>query len=361
MILCFRISAQSVSLPDKGIWVRPESDYTYATIQLDDMKRAGFTDVFVETFYHGFAIFPSEIVPIRPEMNNKDMLHFYLTEAKKRGMKLHCWIETYYWEVDTTQYPQFPKTTLFDDHPEWRAILRDRNTTEKAEFAHIFANPAHPGVQKLLVDFIREIIMKYPLDGINLDYLRYPSGPPDAGYDDYTTAEYKKLKGLDPRTIPVDPDNMDWREWVEFREDQVLALTRKIKDTKDAIKKEVILSAAIFPGAPENRYKDAHFQNWRKMDYLDVIIPMVYSPTLKGIEEGIMNVQRFIPTGSNIKLMPVLAIRRKNIDAYSGAYHPLMIDQMKIIEKLNLPGFSVFCYSWMMDSEEGLNLFKPGK
>ena len=74
----------------------------------------------------------------------------------------------------------------------------------------------------MLASFVKELLKKYPVDGINLDYVRYPSGPPDAGYDDYTRKLYRGISKKDPLEIPVNPKNPEWQKWCEFREDQVL-------------------------------------------------------------------------------------------------------------------------------------------
>lgn len=346
--------------PWRGVWVRPEASLSSVTIQLDNIQKAGFSAVYVETFYHGFTIYPSQFVPIRPEMKGTDYLKFYVEEGHKRGLEIHPWIEVFYWEVNTKDHPKFPKTTLFDKHPEWRALLRNGDTTDKEEKSHIFANPAHPGVQQLLLNYFEEMLTKYEIDGLNLDYIRYPHGFRDAGYEEYTRAEYKKLTGKDPIDIQMDPDNADWRAWAEWREKVILDFVAKVKDARNRTRKNVVLSAAVFPASDEGRYKSTKFQNWRemvKMELLDVIAPMAYQPSLGEIEKSLQAVIDEMK-GQKIQLMPALAIQKKNIDEYSGEGHPPIFDQEQLILRLQLPGLSVFCYDWMMDSKEGLNLFK---
>jgi uncharacterized lipoprotein YddW (UPF0748 family) len=346
----------------RGIWLRPVASLTSATLQLDNIQKAGFNAIYVETFYHGFTIYPSKYVPIRPEMKGKDFLKFYVEEGHKRGLEVHAWTEVYYWEVDTTLHPQFPKTPLFEQHPDWLLRLRNGKTTEVQETAHIFANPAHPEVRRFLVDFFEEMLIHYPLDGLNLDYIRYPHGFEDAGYDDYTRKAYKELTGKDPMDIQKNPADPEWKKWVEYREDQVIRLVEETMAMKEQTRKSAVLSAAIFAGYPAARYTDTRFQNWPKMlenGCLDAIIPMVYDGNLKGIEISIRAIYDFTKKHPAVQLLPVLAIQRKNIDEYSGSTHPPMAQQAEIIKRFNLPGFSVFCYDWMMDSVEGLDLFKP--
>lgn len=344
-----------------GVWLRPEPSVTSVTRQLDDITSAGFTDIYLETFYHGFVIYPSQIVPQRPEMKGRDWLALYLREAERRGLRLHAWLETFYWEVDTTRYPQFPRSPLLQRHPEWQLLLRDGSPTSKAEAAHIFANPAHPDVRKLVADLAHEIVTRYDVAGLALDYVRYPDGQVDAGYDPYTRAAYRRTFGIDPLEIPRQTTDPRWRQWVWFREQQVLEAVRQVRERTARSKPKVVLSAAIFPSPESDRYKSTKYQNWREMmrrGDLDAIVPMCYAPTLDGVRREIETVLDALPPSGKVAVLPALAVQKRSFDVYAGAAHPPIAQQARIVQQLGLPGFSVFCYAWILDSDEGLGLLR---
>lgn len=346
----------------RGIWLRPEASATSVTAQLDDIARSGFTDVYLETFYHGFVIYPSKFVPQRPEMKGKDYLALYLREARQRGLRVHAWLETFYWEVDTVAYPQFPRTPLLDKNPEWRLLLRDGSPTAKVEHAHNFANPAHPGVRKLVADMIEEIVRRYDVAGVNLDYVRYPAGSEDAGYDSYTRRVYKSRYGIDPIEIERVTTSSAWRQWVWFREEQVLDMVRLARERVKKVRPQVVLSAAIFPSPEKDRYTTTKFQNWREMlrrGYLDAIVPMAYASSVEGVQEEVQTVLNALPPLSPVQVFPALAVQKRTMDVYGGPAHPPMAQQLAILHELELSGFSVFCYSWILDSDEGLGLLGP--
>lgn len=353
---------EAAQSPDglRGIWLRPPATKEEAIQQLDNIEKAGFNVIYLETFYHGFTIYPSRYVPIRPEMEGTDFLKLYIDEGKKRGLEIHAWIEVFYWAVDTEKYPQHPKCKLFEGHEDWKAIVRDGTTTETMEPAHIFANPAHPEVRQFLVTYMQELMENYDIHGLNLDYIRYPDGSLDTGYSEYTRNAYKKVSGVDPMEIEKDPAAPAWQKWCEWREAQVLEMIWQIRRVKDIVNEDVILSAAIFPGPASDRYTKTKFQNWRKMmtnGSLDAIIPMTYNPSLQGIEDRLTDMKSEMNLEVKTDLLPVLAIQRNTTDWYAGTGHPPIVDQEKVLEKLEIPGFSIFCYSWMMDSDEGLKLF----
>jgi uncharacterized lipoprotein YddW (UPF0748 family) len=347
--------------PDCGLWLRPSADPAVVEQQLANARKAGFDTLYVETFYHGFVIYPSAVAPQRPEMKGRDYLRLYVDGARARQMKVCAWVETFYWEVDTSLYPRLPRTPLLQDHPEWRTVLRDGRDTTAAERGHNFANPAHPEVRRFLAELVKEMLSSYPLDGIALDYLRYPHGTPDAGYDAYTRQEYRRVAGLDPVDIPVQPENPRWQRWVEFRERQILALVSEVKQVCRATRPAARLGAAVFPSAPEARYSDSRFQNWREMlrrGLLDTILPMCYAPSVQGVRDEVLAVVADLPTSHTVALEPVLAVGQRSSSPPYGSNHPPIREQAAVVLEQRLPGLSIFCYDWMMNSPEGLGLLR---
>jgi uncharacterized lipoprotein YddW (UPF0748 family) len=294
-------------------------------------------------------------------MKGTDFLKIYLDEAHKRGLQIHCWVQTFYWEVDTKDYPQFPKTTLFDNHPDWKLLLGNGKTTESAEKAHIFANPAIPEVRTLLANYVKELVTNYPVDGINLDYIRYPSGPPDSGYDPYTLKIFSQKYHYSPVDLKVDAKNEQWKQWSDFRAAQVLKTVELLRKAVKSSHPQVVFSAAIFPGTIEEGYTNGHYQNWREMlnrNLLDVIIPMCYAESKTGLKDQFTRVLNSLPNHSKTVIEPVIAVQKNSLDAFSGAQHPPIKDQEDVLNQVGLKSFSIFCYDWMLDSKEGLNLLK---
>lgn len=354
------VAQESPVVETRGLWLRPPSDLDTIPAMLDEIRDAGFNAIFVETFYHGFTLYPSKYVPQRPEFKGTDVLKIFVEEAHKRGLQVHCWIETFYWAVDTQQYPQFPKTPLFDGHPDWLLKLRDGSTTEKAESAHIFANPAHPGVRKLLINFICELVSQYEIDGINMDYIRYPSGKEgmDAGYDEYSRSRFKENWGIDPLT-KIDPAKHQalWEKWVAWRENQVTFFLKELREALKKQKRKVLLSADIFPGYYKDRYHNTKYQDWRSwidLRLIDVIIPMAYAMSIDGIKEEIEQVTHYAKD-KGVMVFPGLAVSKSKADAYGGPGHPPLSSQLPLVRQMKLKGHVVFCYSWLKSGVEKIS------
>jgi hypothetical protein len=100
-------------------------------------------------------------------------------------------------------YPRDRRTSL-NAHPEWVARLADgrsmaRLTPRQLKRMHVegvFVSPMHPGVQRWVAENVQELVRRYPVDGVHLDYIRQPSVP--IGYDPTSRARFALQSGVDP-------------------------------------------------------------------------------------------------------------------------------------------------------------------
>jgi len=125
-----------------------------------------------------------------------------------------------------------------------------------------FLDPANPAVQSYLLSLYREILTRYKVDGIQLDYIRYPRQ--DVGYEfGFGTAarqQFKALTGIDP--IEIDAVNRSlWWMWTEFRTRQVNQFVARVSKELRQIKPDIVISAAVFPWRPLDRINKIQ-QNW---------------------------------------------------------------------------------------------------
>ncbi|MEM0951531.1 MAG: family 10 glycosylhydrolase [Cyanobacteria bacterium P01_H01_bin.74] len=87
----------------RGVWHRPVEKTPKAIAEtLDRLKESGINAVFLETFFHGYTIFPSKTfeaygLPKQyPKFGELDILGTWITLAHQRNMKIHTWFQTFY-------------------------------------------------------------------------------------------------------------------------------------------------------------------------------------------------------------------------------------------------------------------------
>ncbi|SJL31840.1 hypothetical protein PGIN_YH522_01657 [Porphyromonas gingivalis] len=156
---------------------------------LDRLKREKFNTVFFQVRHRGDVIYPSEIEPQSTIFTGAgkpdyDPLEFALKECHKRGLTFHAWL------IVTPLGPDKHIRSLKGEsvksrHPEW--CVRHNNLW--------YLNPGVPEARAYFASLVREIVEKYPVDGIHLDYMRYPEKAKI--FDDAAT--YKQYGGnMDP-------------------------------------------------------------------------------------------------------------------------------------------------------------------
>ncbi|MFN8509931.1 MAG: family 10 glycosylhydrolase [Deinococcaceae bacterium] len=242
-----------------GTWLRPNFKDS-AHIQLERLKNAGYTDVFLETVYHGMAIYPSQLVPIRPEIRSRNVLLEFYEAAAELDMRLHAWIEVLYWSPPNRYNI---KGGLLDEHPEWETQTRDGRKSKQVATGMGFADPAIPEVQDWSEALAFEIGTLFPNVGLHIDYLRYPTGA-DFGYHPIAREAYMTSLATMPGLT-----------WNRFRESQIANIAGRIAEGFHASGASGLITAAVKPEYPfwggETR------QSWETWSGIDVYIPMNYS------------------------------------------------------------------------------------
>ena len=272
----------------KGVWIRPIY-YDEESIKevLDLLYQSGIDNIFLETYYHGQTIFPSQtmakygFIKQNPDFAGLDHLKIWICEAHKRGMKVHVWFETFY---AGNKPPDANPQSILAQKPEW-ANYQKRNADSGviaysvSEHNGYFIDPANPEANDFLYELLKEII-KYKPDGINLDYIRYPQSLDTSypnydlsnwGYTKYAREEFESLYGVDP--IELKPSDELWYQWKFYRCNKITNFVRKVSML--CRYNGIMFTTVIFP----NREKalNTKMQDWRTWsmnDFTDGFTPL---------------------------------------------------------------------------------------
>ena len=303
--LAIKYSLPYIENEFKGVWVRPKEQNVYEIRKtLDNMQSVGIKEIFLETFFHGYTIYPSYVMRSyglsiqNPRFLMYDPLKVYIEEAHKRGMRVHCWFESFY--IGNNRPTTDPRSILAV-YPSWgNKNLANYSSTvpvfHKTEHNGYFLDPANPEVTTFLAEIINEITTKYKVDGINLDYTRYPSASNSSvpsyrqsnwGYTEIAREEFKEMYEIDPVEIEKD-DTVLWKKWCEYRQNKLYDYVKKIRQT---VPENILLSAVIFPDYElclETKQQD--WQKWSGDNLVDAVTPLImtsdnelFNKILKGV------------------------------------------------------------------------------
>jgi uncharacterized lipoprotein YddW (UPF0748 family) len=266
--------------PIRAVWVT-RGDYRTA----EDVKQimsncaaAGFNTVLFQVRGNGTAFYPSSFEPWADELGGQapgwDPLALAVTEAHALDLDLHAWVNVMpAWRGKT---PPTNPEQLYNKRPQW--FWYDQNGARQAlcDF-YVSLNPCREDVRLYLVGVFEEIAREYEIDGLHLDYIRFPNEPPatprgsglDYPYDAETLSAYRQATGKAPQD-----DKEAWNRW---RTEQVTILVADIHAMLRRTRPTAALTAAN--GSVRERAL-THFQDaraWVDQGVIDALFLMNYT------------------------------------------------------------------------------------
>ena len=134
---------------------------------LDRLQQAKINTILIQTRVRGTMIYPSAYEPwdgclsgFPGRSPGYDALKFAIDECHKRGMELHAWVVT----IPVGKWNALGCKTLRQKMPK----------LIKKIGADGYMDPENSRTGDYLANICREITHKYNVDGIHLDYIRYP-------------------------------------------------------------------------------------------------------------------------------------------------------------------------------------------
>ena len=142
---------------------------------LDNLKANGYNTVFLQVRSECDALYNSAIEPWGYYLTGTqgltpnplwDPLSFAITEAHKRGLDLHAWLNPYRAKTTSTYTTSANHITV--TQPSWWF-------TSSADTQKIL-NPGLPAVKNYIISIVQDIATRYDVDGIHFDDYFYPNG-----------------------------------------------------------------------------------------------------------------------------------------------------------------------------------------
>ncbi len=265
------ISASSAT-EVRGVWLHPnffgtDSIAAHAKMKsvLDEYLQAGInTLMMLVKTTSGYVYFRSALAPMDPAFH-WDLFAVFLREAKQRRMVVHPWF---------CVFTEGAIVGTVRQHPEW--LIRSK----KGELV-TSVNPALPEVRQYEIDLMMELVQRYAVDWIHLDYIRYPCEPTEVyfSFDPQTRTMFKNHSGEDPMTWKSnDSGNLFWNEWLAWNREQVTQFIRELRAELKTVARPIRISAAVFPDAGNARVLIGQdWANWADQGLVEMLCPMLYT------------------------------------------------------------------------------------
>lgn len=194
-----------------------------------------------------------------------DPLAFALEEAHKRGIELHAWVNPYRLAYSASANDSyFHETHIYKEHPEW--------AIEYANGKRIL-NPGIPEVMSYIGMVMRDMVSKYPVDGVHFDdyFYAYGGTPSDLDADEY--AEFG--------------NGMSLNDWRRDNVNQMMDTVYKVIQEENSNIRFGVSPFGIYkPGVPSGiDGMDAYNElacdplAWLEDESVDYLTPQTYWPT----------------------------------------------------------------------------------
>jgi uncharacterized lipoprotein YddW (UPF0748 family) len=297
----------------RALWITRASLTTSRAIA--EMVRAardhGFNTILVQVRGRGDAYYAAGAEPRGADLAQAgpsfDPLAEVIELARPAGLRVHAWINVNL--IGSAVELPADRNHLLYRHPEWLMVPRElapqlaqfepnnpgyagaisRWTRGQAGAVEgLYASPIIPGAADHVVSIVSDLARRYELDGLHLDYIRYPKETFD--YSRYAIAEFRShiartlsdaaRRSLDERAT-VDlfawPDELQ-EEWRKFRMARLSALVMRIRTAAKRERPSMEVSAAVGPDAEEAAaVKLQDWRSWVDARLLDAVCPMAYT------------------------------------------------------------------------------------
>ncbi|MBD0388473.1 MAG: family 10 glycosylhydrolase, partial [Nostoc sp. C3-bin3] len=326
---------------DRGTIVRAGNKAGLSKI-FDRLVQAGINTVFFETVNAGYTIYPSQVAKEQnPLIRGWDPLADAVKLAHERDMELHAWVWTFaagnqrHNEIINVN-SSYPGPVLAA-HPDWANYDNLGNMIPVGQTKPFF-DPANPEVRQYLLKLYEEIVTRYNVDGLQLDYIRYPFQDPSAGrsygYGKAARAQFQQLTGVDPVNIsPSQPDL--WQKWTTFRTEQVDSFVAQLSRQLRQKQPNLILSVAVFPLPEIERIQkiQQNWETWARRGDVDLIVPMTYALDTSRFQRLAQPWIASKQLGSTLLLPGIRLLSLPTIGAF---------DQLQLVRDLPVSGYALF-------------------
>ncbi len=339
IIISFLFTIHSRADEIRALWITRwdyHSPEEVCTI-IDNATSSGFNLLLFQCRGNATVFYHSDIEPWAWELTSSnpattgkdpgwDPLQTAIEYAHKKGIELHAYMNVYPgWRGTIPPPPDVPQ--LYNTHPDWLSV-KSNGTTVTLNSGYMPLSPGIPAVQDYLFNVYMEVVDRYAVDGIHLDYIRYFGS--NYSWDTVSLRRFAEATGGGtPETKPA--------EWSQWRRDQVTALVRRIYYGAHSRRPDITVSAATWPYYTSGR--DTYFQDayaWMSEGILDVSFKMTYFTSVNTLRQHSTDA---IEHRGIRQVVPAVGVHRFSSNV------ALALEQTNLIRSLGADGVVFFAYS----------------
>ena len=294
-----------------------------------ELAAAGVNMVFPNIAWAGVAHYPSKILPQSDTFKRYgDQLAQCIAAARKYGLQVHAWKIT--WNLEGAS-ETFIEKMRAEGRTQVSATGKPLN----------WLCPSHPENIQLELEILLEIAANYDVDGLHLDYIRYPGS-----HACYCT-ECRKRFVLATRaridtwpTAVLPQTGSHSKTYTTWRTQQITRLVRLLYKRIQEQNLNTKISAAVFGGYPACVTSIGQdWIAWAAAGYIDFVCPMNYTEDTNYFKQLLTNQLALLPQG--FVIYPGIGATATNSLLTPDA----VVEQIYLARNLGAKGWAIFDYS----------------
>jgi len=333
----------------RGLWVvrYALSDTNEISEIIQTAELLNLTDLYIQVRALG--------IPFGQDKLDSDVTNFGRLVARARGksIRVHAWLNILYiWggkNLPQDKTHIFYRTEKSSLRSAWDDTVTGYGNLRAKGIEGYFIHPADNANKLDLKIFISDLIKNYPVDGIHLDYFRYPSleysFSPMGRTRFFQKYWFDPAVILKPYTYVKDDDltekfSYNTKIYKHFLRQELTGFLIEIKDYISQYQSEIELSVAVKPDIQIAR--NDYFQDWGhwlKEGICDRVVMMNYDTVMTNFQK---NLQNDLGDKNNKNIIV-------GISTYNQAYNAVL-ERIKIVSDDNKGGFSIFSYNYLKEN-----------
>ena len=214
------------------------------------------------------------------------------------------------------------------DHPEW--LIEDRDGKR-----YTAMNLALPEARSYWMRRMSRVL-NYDIDGIHLDYMRFPVNQ-RYSYDSLTCLAFKKEYGYSPKEVSQDDGSMMWCEWIGWNARQITEFIHETRRMLDKSGKKLIIGVDVFPNpATAQVLIGQDWEKWAGEGIVDFICPMLYTNDLDLFREYTARAVQL--AGNGCRVYPGIGVGT----SHNKITKELIVKEVQIAREERADGFIFF-------------------
>jgi uncharacterized lipoprotein YddW (UPF0748 family) len=317
----------------RGVWIHSPGYFKDWDGEMKRLKDAGINAVFLNVCDGAFGHYPSKVLPDTSGYYKKtktDWVEVASKACRKHGLEIHAWRVDFkaIHKKDTKEFLEEGRIQMHHNGKpfEW-----------KGRKGAYWLCPAHPKNIELEAAVMVELATTYDIDGVHMDYIRFPQTN-HACFCDNCRDHFLKTSGLKDVNWPDDAKQGKryYKKFQEAKQRLVTNVVREISERVRAKKPDMKISAAIFSSVGYARTIGQNWPDWIEKGYVDFVCPMDYEKNPAKLRNMVRNQAKVIR--GRVPLYPGLA-------GAGAAEVRTLIERIEAAREAGGDGFLIFQYT----------------